>query len=66
MTNLIQQAQNTFLFDFIKSEMIANNTTELSKDLLNAAYQKTVKFLACEDNIAKLKTITKQYIKNGK
>ena len=62
----IEQAKETFLFDFIKLEMIEKNTTELTKDILNSAYQKTVKFLSNEENLSKLRQATYNLIKNGK
>lgn len=66
MSMTIEQAKETFLFDFIKLEMIEKNTTELTKDILNSAYQKTVKFLSNEENLSKLKQATYNLIKNGK
>ena len=56
--NKIESAKQTFLFDFIKSEMELRNTTELSKELLNCAYRKTVNFLSDEENFNKLKQST--------
>jgi len=62
MTNT--QASNTFLFDFIKSEMVNNNTTELTQDILNSAYRKSVAFLSNESNLNKIKNSIKNTINN--
>ena len=62
----IESAKQQFLFDFIKYEMVLRNTTELTKEVLNAAYRKTVKILAEEKNLSKLKQAKYNLIKNGK
>lgn len=62
----IEQAKQTFLFDFIKLEMIERKSTDLSQEVLNAAYRKTVKFLSNEENLSKLRQATYNLIKNGK
>lgn len=46
----IEQAKETFMFDFMLSEMRKRNTEELTQDIINAAYRNTVAFLNEEEN----------------
>ena len=59
----INESKQTFLFDFIKSEMILRNTTELTQDLINTAYRNTISFLSNEDVLDKIKVCVKSKIK---
>ena len=49
-TITIEQAKETFMFDFLLSEMRKRNTEELTQDIINAAYRNTVAFLNEEEN----------------
>lgn len=62
----IDQAKETFLFGFIKNEMAISGSLEITRDILNKAYQKTVKFYSDEENINKLRSATKYIIVNKK
>ena len=57
-----QEAQSTFLFDFIKSVMIEEQTTIFTDEILKEAYRRTVKFLADDNNINLLKQAVKNII----
>lgn len=61
----IEAAKQTFLFSFLKQEMIENKTTDLTQDMINSAYRKTVKFLSDEENLSKLKQATLFIIKKN-
>jgi hypothetical protein len=55
----IESAKQTFLFDFIKAEMLKLNTEILTQDIVNTAYRKTVEFLSNEENLSALKKVLK-------
>jgi hypothetical protein len=62
-TITIEQAKETFMFDFLLSEMRKRNTEELTQDIINAAYRKTVAFLNDEENKRKMMQRVKGYLK---
>lgn len=59
----IETAQQTFMFDFLVSEMRKRNTTELTQDIINAAYRNTIAFLNDKENKSKMRQIVKGYCK---
>ena len=59
----IEQAKETFMFDFLVSEMRKRNTTELTQDIINAAYRNTIAFLNDKGNRAKMIQRVKGYLK---
>ena len=61
-----ETATQTFLFDFLKSELKLRNSIEITQDVLNTAYRKTIEFLNDEENKSKLKQAVKNLIDNGK
>lgn len=58
----IEQAKETFMFDFLLSEMRKRNTEELTQDIINAAYRNTVAFLNEEENKRKMIQRVKGYL----
>ena len=58
----IEQAKETFMFDFLLSEMRKRNTEELTQDIINAAYRNTVAFLNDEENKCKMMQRVKGYL----
>lgn len=58
----IEQAKETFMFDFLLSEMRKRNTEELTQDIINAAYRNTVAFLNDEENKRKMMQGVKGYL----
>ena len=63
-TNTIEQAKETFMFDFLLSEMRKRNTEELTQEIINAAYRNTVAFLNEEENKRIMMQRVKGYIAN--
>ena len=61
-TITIEQAKETFMFNFLLSEMRKRNTEELTQDIINAAYRNTVAFLNDEENKRKMMQRVKGYL----
>lgn len=64
-TMTIEQAKETFMFDFLLSEMRKRNTEELTQDIINAAYRNTIAFLNDEENKRKMIQRVKGYLKSN-
>lgn len=62
MQNGTITTKDSFLFDFIVSEMKANKTEVFTQEILNNAYRKMVAFFQDKDEMDKLKSFVKSIV----
>lgn len=60
------QIKETVLFNMIRTVLEEHNTQELTQELLNIAYRKTVEFYNDKENMESIKTTVKAVLKNEK